>query len=184
MRKAPCLIEHFQEIDIFFGKIACTVRMFRHGEMLLLPHARRIARHRNGTRRGNSSFPFHFVFRIRHCVFSSRAHISSWSRTRDTTSIRGLNHGWNRTIVSTENCMKRSSATTHAKLQWKHLTRLQNKMFATMHKILSMQVRNVTGMMPHVGSSGQWTQRCSVICQCNCFCAVETFVTKCWSVTK
>jgi len=99
MRKAPCLIEHFQEIDIFFGKIACTVRMFRHGEMLLLPHAHRIARHRNRTRRGNSSFPFHFVFRIRHCVFSSRAHISSWSRTRDTTSIRGLNHGWNRTIV-------------------------------------------------------------------------------------
>jgi len=56
-------------------------------------------RHRNRTRRGNSSFPFHFVFRIRHCVFSSRAHISSWSRTRDPTSIRGLNHGWNRTIV-------------------------------------------------------------------------------------
>jgi len=93
MRKAPCLIECFQEIDIFFGKIACTVRMFRHGEMLLLPHARRIAHHRNRTRRGNSSFPFHFVFRIRHCVFSCRTHISSWSRTRDTTSIRGLNHG-------------------------------------------------------------------------------------------
>jgi len=28
------------------------------------------------------------------------AHISSWSRTRDTTLIRGLNHGWNRTIVT------------------------------------------------------------------------------------
>jgi len=67
--------------------------------MLLLPHARRITRDRNRTRRGNSSFPFHFVFRIRHCIFSSRAHISSWSRTRDTTPIRGLNHGWNRTIV-------------------------------------------------------------------------------------
>jgi len=73
--------------------------MFRHGEMLLLPHARRIICHRNRTRRGNSSFPFQFVFRIRHCIFSARAHISSWSRTRDTTSIRGLNHGWNRTIV-------------------------------------------------------------------------------------
>jgi len=73
--------------------------MFRHGEMVLLPHARRNVRHRNRTRRGNSSFPFHFVFRIRHCIFSTRAHISSWSRTRDTTSIRGLNHGWNRTIV-------------------------------------------------------------------------------------
>jgi len=37
------LIEHFHKIDIFFGKIACTVRMFRHGEMLLLPHARRMS---------------------------------------------------------------------------------------------------------------------------------------------
>jgi len=74
--------------------------MFRHGEMLLLPHARRIICHRNRTQRGNSSFPFHFVFRIRSCIFSIKAHISSWSRTRDTTSIRGLNHGWNRTIVS------------------------------------------------------------------------------------
>jgi len=44
------------KIDIFIGKIACTVRMFRHGEMLLLPHARRIAQHRDGTRRGNSHF--------------------------------------------------------------------------------------------------------------------------------
>jgi len=75
--------------------------MFRHGEMLLLPHARRNIRHRNRTRHGNSSFPFHYVFRIRSCIFSIRAHISSWSRTRDTTSIRSLNHGWNRTIVTT-----------------------------------------------------------------------------------
>jgi len=87
------------KIDIFVDKIANTVRMFRHGEMLLLPHARMIIRHRNRTRRGNSSFPFHFVSRIRLCIFSIRAHISSWSRTRDTTSIRGLNHGWNRTIA-------------------------------------------------------------------------------------
>jgi len=54
---------------------------------------------RNRTWRGNSLIPFHFVFRIWHCVFSSRAHISCWSRTRDATSIRALNHGWNRTIV-------------------------------------------------------------------------------------
>ena len=33
------------KIDIFIDKIACTVRMFRHGETLLLPHARRIAQH-------------------------------------------------------------------------------------------------------------------------------------------
>jgi len=44
------------KINIFIGKIAYTVRMFRHGEMLLLPHARRIVQHRDGTRRGNSHF--------------------------------------------------------------------------------------------------------------------------------
>jgi len=44
------------KIDIFIGKIAHTVRVFRHGEMLLLPHARRIAQHRDRTRRGNSHF--------------------------------------------------------------------------------------------------------------------------------
>jgi len=81
------------KIDIFIGKIACTVRMFRHGETLLSPHARRIVQHHDGTRRGNSAFLFHFVFRIGSCVFSFGAHISSWSRTRDTTLIRGLNHG-------------------------------------------------------------------------------------------
>jgi len=88
------------QFDIFFGKIAYTVRMFHHGDMLLLPHARRIVHYRDRTRHGNSSFPFHIVFRIGSCIFSFRAHISSWSRTRDTTLIRGLNHGWNRTIVN------------------------------------------------------------------------------------
>jgi len=44
------------KIDIFIGKIAHTVRMFRHGETLLLPHARRIVQHRDRTRRGNSHF--------------------------------------------------------------------------------------------------------------------------------
>jgi len=88
------------KIDIFIGKIAYTARMFRHGETLLLRHARRIVQHRDRTRRGNSAFPFHFVFRIGSCVFSFRAHISSWSRTRDTTLICGLNHRWNRTIVN------------------------------------------------------------------------------------
>jgi len=53
------------------------------------------------------------VFRIRHCIFSSRAHISSWSRTRDTTSIRGLNHGWNRTIVNRVECFCRIHADSH-----------------------------------------------------------------------
>jgi len=90
---APCLINCSNKIDIFIGMIVCTVRMFRHGDMLLLPHARRIAQHRDRTRRGNSAFFFHFVFRIRSCIFSFRAHISSWSRTRDTTPIHGLNHG-------------------------------------------------------------------------------------------
>jgi len=40
------------------------VRMFHHGDILLLPHARRIVHYRDRTRRGNSSFPFHIVFRI------------------------------------------------------------------------------------------------------------------------
>jgi len=62
--------------------------------------ARRIVQHRDRTRRGNSSFPFHFVFRIGSCIFPFEAHISSWSRTRDMTLIRGLNHGWNSTIVT------------------------------------------------------------------------------------
>jgi len=44
------------KIDIFIGEIAHTARMFRHGEMLLLPHARRIAQHRDRTRCGNSHF--------------------------------------------------------------------------------------------------------------------------------
>jgi len=44
------------KIDIFVGKIAYTVRMFRHGEMLLLPHARRITQHHVRTRRRNSHF--------------------------------------------------------------------------------------------------------------------------------
>jgi len=94
------LIEHSNKLDIFIGKTAHTARMFRHGEMVLSPHARRNTRHHNRTRRGNSSFPFHFVFRIGSCVLSTRGHISSWSGTRDTTPIRGLNHGWNRAIVT------------------------------------------------------------------------------------
>jgi len=54
----------------------------------------------NGTRRGNSSFQFHLVFRIQSCVFSFGTHKSSWSGTQDTTLICGLNHGWNRTFVN------------------------------------------------------------------------------------
>ena len=52
------------KIDIFFDKIVHTVRMFRHADVLLLPHARRIVQHRDRTRRGNSSFLFQLVFRI------------------------------------------------------------------------------------------------------------------------
>jgi len=69
---APCLIEYSNKIDIFIGKIAHTVRMFCHGDMLLLPHARRITQHRDGTLRGNSACPFHFVFWIGSCIFSFR----------------------------------------------------------------------------------------------------------------
>jgi len=52
---------------------------------------------------GTLTFPFHFVFRIGSCIFSFRAHISSWAGTRDATLIHGLNHGWNRTIVRDDN---------------------------------------------------------------------------------
>ena len=90
---APCLINCSNKIDIFIGKIVCTVRMFHHRDVLLSPQACRIVQHRDGTRRGNSTFLFHFAFRIGSCVFSFGAHISSWSGTRDTTLIRGLNHG-------------------------------------------------------------------------------------------
>jgi len=93
MRNAPCLIEYPNKIDIFIGKIDYTVRMLRHGDIHLLPQARRITQHSDRTRRGNSAFPFQLVFRIRSCIFSFGMHISSWSRTRDTTLIRGLNHG-------------------------------------------------------------------------------------------
>ena len=98
MRNAPYLIQCSNKINIFIGKIAYTVCMFRHGEMHFLPHARRITQHRDRTRRGNSAFPFQLVFRIRSCILSFGAHISSWSRTWDTTLICGLNHGWNRTL--------------------------------------------------------------------------------------
>jgi len=90
---APCSIDCPNEINVFIGKIDCMARMFRHGGMLLSPQARMIVQHRDGTRRGNSAFPFHFVFRIRSCVFSFSEHISSWSRTLDTNLIRGLSHG-------------------------------------------------------------------------------------------
>ena len=54
----------FRQDRHLFDKIVYTVRMFRHGDALLLPHARRIVQHRNRTRRGNSSFPFQLVFQI------------------------------------------------------------------------------------------------------------------------
>jgi len=90
------------KIDIFVGKIGYTARMLSSwwDALQLLPHVRRITQHHDRTRRGNPSFPFDFVFWTRSCIFSFRAHISSWSRTRDMILIRGLNHGWNCTIVT------------------------------------------------------------------------------------
>jgi len=84
MQKAPCFGRMLQQDRHLIGKIAGTVRMFCHGEMHLLPQARRIVQHRDGTRRGNSAFPFQLVFRIVSCVFSFGVHIGSWSGTRDT----------------------------------------------------------------------------------------------------
>jgi len=93
----------FQQDRHLHWQDACTVCMFCHSEIQLLPHARRIIHHCDRTRHGNSAFPFHFVFRIGSCIFSFGAHISSWSRTRDTTLIRGLDHGWNRTFIRSYN---------------------------------------------------------------------------------
>jgi len=56
METAPCLINSSNKIDTSIGKIAHTMRMFRHGDALLSPHARRIAQRRDGTHRGNSHF--------------------------------------------------------------------------------------------------------------------------------
>jgi len=50
------VIECSNKIDIFVGKIHCTVRMFRHGETLLLPQAHRNMHYRDETRRGKHHF--------------------------------------------------------------------------------------------------------------------------------
>jgi len=89
-----------QQDQHLIGKIDYTVCMFRHGEIHLLPQTRRMIQYRDRTRHGNSAFPFQLMFRIRSCIFSIGMHIGSWSRTRDTTLIRGLNHGWNRTFIN------------------------------------------------------------------------------------
>jgi len=116
LRNTPCLIKCSNEIDIFIGKIAYTVCMFHHGEIQLLPHAPRIAQHRDRTRRWNSAFPFQLVFRILSCVFSFGAHISSWSRTRDATLIRGLNHAWNRAFIKIKKGLR---WTVHTHFPWR-----------------------------------------------------------------
>jgi len=64
IEKAPCFVQHANEVDILIGQIAHMVHMFHHGDVLLLPHARRIVQHRDRTQHGNSVFPFQLVFRI------------------------------------------------------------------------------------------------------------------------
>jgi len=99
-RNSSMFAQILQQDWHLIGKIAYTVHILRHGDIHLLPQARRITQQRDRTRRGNSAFLFHFVFRIRSCIFSFGMHIGSGSRTWDTTLIRGLNHGWNRIIVN------------------------------------------------------------------------------------
>jgi len=79
--------------------------MFRHCNMLLSPQVRRIAQHRDRTRRGNSSFCSLLVIQLRSCIFILGMHSGSRSRTRDMTLIRGLNHGWNHTFVIDIACL-------------------------------------------------------------------------------
>jgi len=99
IQNPPCFDLMLQQDWHLIGKIDYTVCMFRHGEIHLLLQVRRIAQHRDRTRRGNLAHPFQLVFRIWSCIFSFGMHISSWSRTCDTTLIRGLNHGWNRAFI-------------------------------------------------------------------------------------
>ena len=99
-RNVACHVECSNEIDILNGNIDCAVRMFRHCDALLLPQVLRIAQHRDETRRGNSSFCSLLVFRIGSCILFLGMYISSRSRIGDTTLIRGLNHGWNHTLIT------------------------------------------------------------------------------------
>jgi len=92
-QNTPCCVKCSNGIDISIDKIAHTVRMFCHCNVLLSPQVHMIVQHRDRTRRGNSSFHSLLVFRIRSCVLFLGMHISSRSRTRDTTLIRGPNHG-------------------------------------------------------------------------------------------
>jgi len=74
--------------------------MFCHCHMLLLPQVRRIVQHCDRTRRGKSTLQSLWLFRFLTCIFSFGTHNVFRSRTVGTTSIPGLNHGWNRPIVS------------------------------------------------------------------------------------
>jgi len=98
-RNSSMFVEYSNKNDIFIGKIDYAVRRFRYCNRLLLPQVHRNTQHCDRTRRGNSSFRSHLVFRIQSCIFSSGMHSSSRSRTWDTTLIRGLNHGWNPTFI-------------------------------------------------------------------------------------
>jgi len=107
-QNTPCHVEHSNEIDICFGKIACMVHMFRHCIVLLTPQVHGIVQHRDGTRHGNSSFRYLLVFRIWSCILFLGMHSSSRSGTCDMTLIHGLNHGWNCTLVksSRQQCIE------------------------------------------------------------------------------
>jgi len=98
-RNSYISINHLQQDWHLIGKIDHAVRMFHHCDTLLLPQVRGNAQHRDRTWRGNSSFRSLRMFRIRSCILLLGMHSSSGSRTRDTTCVLRLNHGWNRTFV-------------------------------------------------------------------------------------
>jgi len=93
----PCLFKHSNEIDISIGKIAHTVRMFCHCDMLLSPQIHSVVQHHDRTQLGNTTFGSLLVFWIWSCIFILGMHISSGSRTGDTTLICWPNHRSNRT---------------------------------------------------------------------------------------
>jgi len=117
-RNSSMFIEHSNKIDIFLGKIHHMVCMFRHCNVLLLPKVCRNVQHRDRTWRGNSSFFSRLMFRIQSCILFLGIHSSSRSRTRDTTLIRGLNHGWNRTFVTRQRKVPVRQCSHQGRCQW------------------------------------------------------------------
>jgi len=98
-RNSSIFVNYLKQDWHLIGKIDYKVRMFRHCSVLLLPQVHRDVQHRDRTRRGNSTLRSLWMFRFGSCILFLGIHSSSGSRTRDTTRILGLNHGWNHAFI-------------------------------------------------------------------------------------